>query len=74
MAHSPLESAARRAISTDEIPMHYCLPKSEFYSWKKSSFDLMLDSTEDDDELDPLSPLVLLLVRAMARVSWHEQL
>eukprot|EP00977_Amphora_coffeiformis_P009608 scaffold2215_cov162-Amphora_coffeaeformis.AAC.6 len=62
MAHSPLENAARRALSTDDMPMHYSLPKSDFYEWKKSSFDLMLDMTKDDEELDPLSPSGAALV------------
>ena len=56
MAHSPIENAARRAFSADDMPMHYNLPESEFYEWKRNSFDLMLDITNETEEMDPLSP------------------
>jgi regulator-associated protein of mTOR len=56
MARSPIESAVRKAFSADDMPMHYSLPESQFYEWKKGTFDLMLDIDEDEEDADPLSP------------------
>lgn len=56
MAPSPVENSASQSVSTDDVPMHYKLPTSEFYEWKKKTFNLLADTEGDDEEMDPLSP------------------
>jgi WD40 repeat protein len=66
--HSSMEEAARVESSpstpsnktfgrTESFSMNYILPKSEFYEWKKNTFDITFTPPEDEsDDLDPLSP------------------
>jgi hypothetical protein len=39
-------------------PVHYILPKSQFFEWKRDSFDINFESVDDDTpaDTDPLSP------------------
>jgi len=70
MEQNALGSASQHTPSKGltELPMNFILPKSEYYEWKKSSFDTnfkssseALDDDDDDDDdngvgLDLMSP------------------
>ena len=52
------QSTRQRTASGSKIEgaLVYSLPKSKYYSWQKDAFDYKLQSSDDDLEIDPLSP------------------